>query len=243
MTTINLNKKKKKKDPIDDFVDKYVGQRVQIRREALGMSIKELAKKIKLRNYQTLQQSESGETRIGASRLWKLAKAMNVHPTYFFIGLDEEIEKFENKKQKTKKPILSEIQQEQYKTDDQLSVDKLATMLAKQQINVKLASNSRISLMWKIAHKLGIEPIYFFIALEKYLDKIKEDEKNEKEQNNIDSIVAVMVIARNNIVKIIQYLSMVKNNQKAMDMILPHTEDMVKNLVQNFIKNENIKSE
>jgi transcriptional regulator with XRE-family HTH domain len=70
---------KKSADPID----KYVGNRVRMRRRELGMSQTKLADNIGL-TFQQIQKYEKGANRMGASRLQQIASALQVHVTYFF---------------------------------------------------------------------------------------------------------------------------------------------------------------
>lgn len=57
-------------------IDKYVGSRIRVIRHARGMTLKQVAKKIKV-EFQQLQKYESGGNRISASRLVLLARALD----------------------------------------------------------------------------------------------------------------------------------------------------------------------
>ena len=74
-----------------DAVDVHVGSRVRYRRVAIGMSQGALGGKLKL-TFQQIQKYESGKNRIGSSRLWRIAKALEVSPGYFFDGIDASAE-------------------------------------------------------------------------------------------------------------------------------------------------------
>jgi transcriptional regulator with XRE-family HTH domain len=68
-------------------VDLFVGKRLRQRRRLLGLTQQRLADEVNIR-FQQIQKYESGANRISASRLWSLAKALDVPVSYFFDGLD-----------------------------------------------------------------------------------------------------------------------------------------------------------
>jgi transcriptional regulator with XRE-family HTH domain len=65
--------------------DKHVGSRVRMRRLMLRMTLRKLAKGLKL-TFQQVQKYEAGETPIGAGRLQQLAGILRVPVEYFFEG-------------------------------------------------------------------------------------------------------------------------------------------------------------
>lgn len=67
-------------------VDLHIGQRVRHRRWLLGMTQQQLAQSVGIR-FQQIQKYESGANRISASRLWDLAKALDMPVSFFFEGL------------------------------------------------------------------------------------------------------------------------------------------------------------
>ncbi len=69
-------------------IDLHVGNRVRQRRRLLGMTQQRLADAVRIR-FQQIQKYESGANRISASRLWTLAKALDVPIAYFFEGVEE----------------------------------------------------------------------------------------------------------------------------------------------------------
>ena len=69
-------------------VDLHIGQRVRHRRWLLGMTQQQLAQAVGIR-FQQIQKYESGANRISASRLWDLAKALEMPVSFFFDGLDQ----------------------------------------------------------------------------------------------------------------------------------------------------------
>lgn len=68
-------------------IDLHVGARVRQRRRLLGMTQQKLADAVRIR-FQQIQKYESGANRISASRLWALAKALDVPVSYFFEGVE-----------------------------------------------------------------------------------------------------------------------------------------------------------
>jgi len=69
-------------------VDLHVGQRLRQRRCLLGMTQQKLADAVGIK-FQQIQKYESGANRISASRLWVIAKALEVPVNHFFEGLTE----------------------------------------------------------------------------------------------------------------------------------------------------------
>ena len=68
-------------------VDVHVGKRLRARRRLLGLTQEILAKAVDIR-FQQIQKYESGANRVSASRLWSLAKALDVPVSYFFDGMN-----------------------------------------------------------------------------------------------------------------------------------------------------------
>jgi transcriptional regulator with XRE-family HTH domain len=64
-------------------VDVHVGSRLRLRRTLLGMSQEKLATAIGL-TFQQVQKYERGANRIGASRLFELARVLDVPISFFF---------------------------------------------------------------------------------------------------------------------------------------------------------------
>lgn len=69
-------------------VDRYVGQKVRMRRIELGLSQEKLGEQIGI-TFQQIQKYERGANRISASRLYEIAKALSVSIVYFYDGLDQ----------------------------------------------------------------------------------------------------------------------------------------------------------
>ncbi|MGH7185694.1 MAG: helix-turn-helix domain-containing protein [Pseudomonadota bacterium] len=64
-------------------IDIHVGSRVRLRRTLLGMSQEKLGEAIGL-TFQQVQKYERGANRIGSSRLFDLARVLDVPISYFF---------------------------------------------------------------------------------------------------------------------------------------------------------------
>ncbi|MDE2227527.1 MAG: helix-turn-helix transcriptional regulator [Alphaproteobacteria bacterium] len=68
-------------------IDVHVGARVRLRRTLLGMSQEKLGQAIGL-TFQQVQKYERGTNRIGASRLYVLARVLDVPVAFFFEDLE-----------------------------------------------------------------------------------------------------------------------------------------------------------
>lgn len=71
-------------------VDIHVGARVRLRRTLLGMSQERLGEALGL-TFQQVQKYERGANRIGASRLFDLARALQVPVGFFFDDLPDAV--------------------------------------------------------------------------------------------------------------------------------------------------------
>lgn len=67
-------------------VDAAVGKRIRLRRMALGLSQEKLADALGL-TFQQVQKYEKGANRVGASRLFDLARVLQVPVEFFFEDL------------------------------------------------------------------------------------------------------------------------------------------------------------
>lgn len=72
-------------------VDQHVGARIRERRTLMGLSQMELAERLDL-TFQQVQKYERGFNRVGASRLFDLARVLDVPIAFFFEGLDQGVE-------------------------------------------------------------------------------------------------------------------------------------------------------
>ncbi|MDR0967965.1 MAG: helix-turn-helix transcriptional regulator [Rickettsiales bacterium] len=68
------------------MVDAYIGQRIRLRRNMMGMTQKELAARCDI-TFQQIQKYETSGNRISVSRLFQIAAALETPVTFFFSGL------------------------------------------------------------------------------------------------------------------------------------------------------------
>lgn len=76
-----MNDKENKKKP--NPTDIYVGSRIRLRRNMLGMSQENLGEKLGI-TFQQIQKYEKGTNRVGASRLQAISQILNVPVSFFF---------------------------------------------------------------------------------------------------------------------------------------------------------------
>lgn len=69
-------------------VDLHVGGRIRLRRKLLGVSQEQLADDLAL-TFQQVQKYERGANRVSASKLYQIAKSLQVTVAWFFDGLEE----------------------------------------------------------------------------------------------------------------------------------------------------------
>jgi transcriptional regulator with XRE-family HTH domain len=69
-------------------IDTHLGTRLRARRRLLNWTQQDLAAEVGVR-FQQIQKYECGANKMSASRLWSLARALNVPVTYFYEGLDD----------------------------------------------------------------------------------------------------------------------------------------------------------
>jgi len=77
--------------------DKYIGNRLKLRRSQLGVSQTQLAKFEKL-TFQQVQKYESGVNKIASGRLYRFARILHVPMSYFYEGIEDVIEASEDDK-------------------------------------------------------------------------------------------------------------------------------------------------
>lgn len=73
-----------------DPVDIYVGLRLRMRRNLVGLSQGQLGKSLGL-TFQQIQKYECGVNRMGSSRLYQIAKILSVPVMYFFEEMPESL--------------------------------------------------------------------------------------------------------------------------------------------------------
>src|SRR5262245_58044651 len=69
-------------------VDRHVGLHIRMRRKELGLSQEKLADSLGL-TFQQVQKYERGANRVSASKLWEIARALDISVAYFYEGLGE----------------------------------------------------------------------------------------------------------------------------------------------------------
>ncbi len=73
-------------------IDVHVGSRIRLRRTLLGMSQEKLGEALGL-TFQQVQKYERGVNRVGASRLFDLARVLDVPISFFFDDMPEPLAK------------------------------------------------------------------------------------------------------------------------------------------------------
>lgn len=68
------------------FIDEHIGRRIQLRRNMLGLSQKDLADACGV-TFQQIQKYETAGNRVAASRLFEIGMAMDTPVSFFFMGL------------------------------------------------------------------------------------------------------------------------------------------------------------
>ena len=68
-----------------NLIDKYVGNRLRMRRQMLKMSQEKIGNAVGV-TFQQIQKYENGANRIGASRLQQIAEVLSVPVPFFFEG-------------------------------------------------------------------------------------------------------------------------------------------------------------
>ncbi|AZU02729.1 XRE family transcriptional regulator [Glycocaulis alkaliphilus] len=66
-------------------IDRHVGSRVRLRRQMMAMSQEKLGEELGV-TFQQVQKYERGANRIGAGRLWHLARVLEVPVAFFYDG-------------------------------------------------------------------------------------------------------------------------------------------------------------
>ena len=69
-----------------DGIDSYIGRRLKLRRDMLGMTQKQLADACNI-TFQQIQKYEKGETQISAGRLYQLGMVLDIPVSFLFSGL------------------------------------------------------------------------------------------------------------------------------------------------------------
>ncbi|WP_306132348.1 helix-turn-helix domain-containing protein [Roseivivax marinus] len=70
-----------------NLVDKHIGARVRAQRQARGLTQRDLGERLGVR-FQQVQKYESGQNRISAAQMWRIASVLEVPVSLFFEDLD-----------------------------------------------------------------------------------------------------------------------------------------------------------
>jgi transcriptional regulator with XRE-family HTH domain len=70
-------------------VDLHVGARIRLRRKTIGISQEQLSYALGL-TFQQVQKYENGQNRVSASKLWDIARKLEVGVEWFFEGLESD---------------------------------------------------------------------------------------------------------------------------------------------------------
>ncbi len=85
-----MTEKKEMQEDVLNAIDEYIGSRIRIRRNLLGLSQDQLAKTLNI-SFQQVQKYEKGNNRIAGSRIWQLARTLNIPVSYFFDGIESSL--------------------------------------------------------------------------------------------------------------------------------------------------------
>ena len=88
------NKRYEREEMDVSAFDAYIGKRLKLRRLMLHMNQDELASMVGV-TFQQIQKYECGVTKLCASRLFIIAKVLQVDIQYFFDGLEKEVPGFD----------------------------------------------------------------------------------------------------------------------------------------------------
>lgn len=86
MTTARIGRTEAESD-----IDKHVGQRIKSRRTMMGVSQEKLGHECGI-TFQQVQKYECASNRVSVSRLFQIARVLNVEPSFFFEGLASTVE-------------------------------------------------------------------------------------------------------------------------------------------------------
>lgn len=74
---------------MEDRVGLAIGRRIRRRRRLLAMTQTQLGAACGVR-FQQVQKYESGASRVSATVLWRMSRALGVEVNYFFDGIEDE---------------------------------------------------------------------------------------------------------------------------------------------------------
>lgn len=116
-------------------IDVYVGSRIRSRRTLIGYSQEKLGSSLGV-TFQQIQKYERGANRVGSSRLYNIAQALDVPISFFFDDYSDEIN--EGEKQQNQKHLSIDIMSSKetlkllrnyYSIDDELVRKKIFDLI------------------------------------------------------------------------------------------------------------------
>ena len=79
-----------KKEVAQNAVDLHVGRQIRFRRNFLGMTQQDLARRLDI-TFQQVQKYERGANRVGASRLWDISQILKTDISFFFDNMPKAV--------------------------------------------------------------------------------------------------------------------------------------------------------
>ncbi|MEM6603629.1 MAG: helix-turn-helix transcriptional regulator [Pseudomonadota bacterium] len=107
-------------------LDRHIGLRLKMRRVLLGFSQDELAQKLGI-TFQQVQKYEKAMNRISASRLYEIAKNLEVSFDYFFEGYEEGAEITVSEKGQSHDEYIASLPKKKSYTENEL-ISRLLNM-------------------------------------------------------------------------------------------------------------------
>lgn len=111
-------------------IDTMVGKRITDRRRLLGLSQQDLANVVGV-SVQQIQKYEKSTNRITCGKLYQFAMILKVSISYFFHGIDELLNKKDNKNQNLPENIFAEDQVKFKESGNYMKVEKEIANLVK----------------------------------------------------------------------------------------------------------------
>ena len=100
-------------------LDRHIGLRLKMRRILCGLSQDDLAQKLGI-TFQQIQKYEKAMNRISASRLFEIAKILDVRLEYFYEGYEDDASIFVTEKGVSEKDYLSSLPKKKSYTDNEV---------------------------------------------------------------------------------------------------------------------------
>lgn len=100
-------------------LDRHIGLRLKMRRILCGLSQDDLAQKLGI-TFQQIQKYEKAMNRISASRLYEIAKILDINLEYFYEGYDEDAALFLSEKGISEEEYLLSLPKKKNYTDNEL---------------------------------------------------------------------------------------------------------------------------